>query len=123
MSARKFGAISLYSIGVLITLVLFCLFLSRSNHVLFPNAMLPAQLWEQATEWLALGAVPMAVASLIFYKTIFTEKPVHHKRKMLLIYTPAIICACFLMFWVCVWAIGFFNTFSHLIAENAFFIG
>lgn len=113
MSARKIGIILLYFVGVLITLILTATVISKSEYVLNQNAMLPTQLWEQATVWLALGTLPMSIASLLFYKTIFTEKPLHHKRKMILICTPAIICTGFLLYWLGIWIIGFLNLLLH----------
>lgn len=110
---KKAGVIILYSIGVLITLILLCLFLSRSDYVPYPDSMLPAPLEDLASEWLALGALPMSIASLLFDKTIFRQKSAQHKRNYLLLYLPAIICTCFFLYWTVVLAMGILITSLH----------
>lgn len=114
MSVKKIGVMIIYTIGVLMTLIMLYLFLSRSDYVPHPDSMLPASLWELSTEWLALGALPMAIASRLLDRTIFSQESGRDKKSRLLLYLPAILCTCFFLYWALVLAIGFFNTMIHI---------
>ena len=91
----------IYALGVLIVFALVCIFLSRSRYVPFPDAMLPKQLWELAVDWLALGTLPMAVASVLMRKAYETRG-----AKTSLVFLPAAICAAALLLWIGVWTAG-----------------
>ena len=91
----------MYALGALMVFTLACTFLSHSHYVPFPDAMLPKQLWELAVDWLALGALPMAAASVLMRKTYETRG-----AKTALVYLPAAICAAALLLQIGVWTAG-----------------
>ena len=80
----------IYSLGAAVTAILTLIFLSRAEFVPFPDAMLPMQIWELASIWLALGFLPMTAAAILFYRL---------KRRRI-IFVPAAVCAGFLIFWL-----------------------
>lgn len=103
---KKCSVTAVYALGALITLILLCMFISHSDIVPNPDAMLPMTQWEAASVWLAFGALPMAIASLLLDKTFAVRQTAHRMRNRLLIYAPAILCGCFLVFWIAVWGIA-----------------
>lgn len=110
MSAiKRMSVTAVYAVGTLMTAVLLCMFLSPSDFVPYPDAMLPAPLWQLATEWLAVGTLPMAAASRLFDRAFAAQR----RRIRLLIYAPAIICACFGIFWIAVWGIAILKMIFH----------
>ncbi len=110
--AGKILAAAVYGIGAAITLILCILFLSHSEAILFPEAMLPSQAWELASGWLALGFVPMLLASLAFYSVCGIRETKHRLRNSLLTFLPAAVCGGFLLFWAGTWCAGMFRTFA-----------
>lgn len=93
----------IYSVGALTVFALVCVFLSHSHYIPFPDAMLPTQLWELATDYLALGTLPMAAACALMRGAYDTRG-----GKTALVFLPAMICAAALLFWVGVWVVGIF---------------
>lgn len=103
---KKRSVTAVYALGALITGFLLCMFIAHSDFVPNPEAMLPMQQWEAASVLLAFGALPMAAASLLLDKVYAVRQTAHRRRNQLLIYAPAMICGCFLVFWIAVWAIA-----------------
>lgn len=105
----------IYGTGVAIVLVLLTAIALQSHIVLFPNAMLPMELYELASIWLAIGFVPMILFSFLFYKAFEISKSHHKKRNTIFIYLPAVICLLFLVYWLCILVIGMINTMYHMV--------
>ena len=101
---KKALVTAVYVLSSLITLALSGLFLSHSRYIPNPDAMLPMQLWELATVWLAFGAMPMAAACALMCSVRRT-----HGQKTLLVFLPALPCAAAALFWLCVWLVGLFR--------------
>ena len=80
----------IYFLGSLVTLILLLITISQSSYVLFPDAMLPMELHELTSIWLAIGFFPMFVVTL-FFKHFCSRK---------IIFLPSIICSLFLIFYV-----------------------
>lgn len=99
----------IYGIGAAIVLVLLMAVLFQSHIVIFPNAMLPMELRELASIWLAMGFIPMMIVSILFHKVFEISKSNHKKRNTVLIYIPAGICLLCIVFWFCVLGIGMIN--------------
>lgn len=110
---KKCSVTAVYALGALMTLILLCMFCSHSDTVFNPDAMLPMQIWEAATVLLAVGTLPMAIASLLLDKAYAVRQTAHRMRNQLLIYAPAIICGCFLIFWIAVWGIAILKMVFH----------
>lgn len=104
----------IYGFGVMVTFVLLLVFSAHSEVVLFPDAMLPAQLWELASGWLALGFVPMLVASILFCRIFQVMKSPNRVRNAVCVFIPSAVCGCFLVFRIAVWVVGIFNTMSGM---------
>lgn len=100
----------IYAIGVAIVLVLLTSVLIQSHIVIFPNAMLPMELHEIALIWLAIGFIPMLIASILFHRVFEISKSNHKKRNTILTYIPMSICLLCVVVWLCVFAIGMINT-------------
>lgn len=90
---QKIFLIVTYTFGTLLVILLTAIFLSGSNHIPFPDAMLPMRLDELAQIWLAIGALPLWLVSLVLQRTAFDGK-----RRMVLLYIPAVVCTIFLLF-------------------------
>lgn len=103
-----FGII--YCIGAFITLTLSIIFLSHSDIVMNPDAMLPFQLHEQAFMLLALGAIPMIISCYIVYQIFDIKNSYHYKRNGLLIFIPGIICVSCTIFIIGLLFIGMINS-------------
>lgn len=95
-----------YGTGAAIVLVLLMPIALQSHIILFPEAMLPMELRELASVWLAGGFVPMLVSSIFFYKAHGIAGSRHRKRNTVLIYIPAAVCLVCIVFWTCVLGIG-----------------
>ena len=104
----------IYGIGVAIVFVLLTTILFQSHIVLFPNAMLPMELRELASIWLAMGFIPMMIFSILFYKVFEISKSNYKKRNTILTYIPTVICLLCLVFWLCALVIGMINTMNHI---------
>lgn len=94
MSIEKLLVNILYAVGAAITAVLSVIILLRIDVVLNPDAMLPMQLWESATVWLAVGFFPMLIACIGAYEVNDIRLKSHAKRNTLLIFLPGILCFC-----------------------------
>lgn len=70
---------AIYALGVIMVAILLALIVSRSHIVLFPDAMLPMELHELSSTWLAFGFIPMIIFSILFYGYPFCSA----KRKLL----------------------------------------
>ncbi|MCM1182163.1 MAG: hypothetical protein NC337_02175, partial [Roseburia sp.] len=86
-------------IGVAIVLALLISVLSQSHIVIFPNAMLPMELHELALIWLAMGFIPMLIASILFHRVFEISKSNHKKRNTILTYIPTGICLLCVVVW------------------------
>lgn len=93
---NKIALTALYAGGCTVVAVLALLAAAGAGQVLFPNAMLPMELRELASAWLAIGFLPMASVSVRFYKVV--------RRKI--VFFPAGVCLAALVLWVGVWTIG-----------------
>lgn len=94
--AKKTTLTAVYCAGALAVLALLILAAAGPKCVLFPDAMLPMDLRELALAWLAIGFLPMLMASTHFYK-------VARKKAVFL---PAVMCLLSLLFWVGTWTVG-----------------
>lgn len=101
----------IYSIGTCIKLTLSAIFLSRSDIVINPDAMLPIQLYEEAFMLLAFGTTPMVISCYIVYKIFDIKNSYHYKRNWVLIFTPGIICASCMVFLIGLLFMGMINSF------------
>lgn len=97
----------LYVIGTMIVVVLSVIFLLHINFVPFPEAMLPAQLWELAVNWLAMGCIPMLIACVGMYTVNDVHTSAHAGRNTVLIFLPGMVCLCSLLFVAGTWICGF----------------
>lgn len=98
--AKETAFTTLYIVGVLIVAVLLLLAIAGPRYVPFPDAMLPADLRELAFAWLAIGFLPMLLASMRFHKMT--------RRK--LVFFPAAICLLALLVWIGAWTVGMFRS-------------
>ena len=87
---------ALYAGGCAVVAALVLLTAVGGGRVLFPEAMLPMELRELASAWLAVGFLPMLLVSTRFYKAV--------RRK--LVFLPAGVCLLAMLFWVGVWTAG-----------------
>lgn len=98
--AKKTVFNTLYVAGALVVTVLLLLTIAGPKYVPFPDAMLPMDLRELAFAWLAIGFLPMLLASVQFYKAV--------RRKA--VFLPAAICLLALLVWIGVWTVGMFRS-------------
>lgn len=91
--AKRTALAALYTAGTAAVVLLLLLTAIGSGQVLFPDAMLPMELRELASAWLAIGFLPMALVSVQFYKIV--------RRRA--VFLPAGVCLLALLFWVGVW--------------------
>lgn len=94
--AKRTAFAALYAGGTAATAALVLLTVIGAGRVPFPEAMLPMELREVASAWLAIGFLPMALVSVQVYKTV--------RRRAVLI--PAGVCLLAVLFWVGVWTAG-----------------
>ena len=117
---RKVGKLMvaiIYGIGVAIVLALLTAVLFQSHIVTFSNAMLPMELRELASIWLAMGFIPMMIFSILFHKVFEISKSNHKKRNTILTYIPTSICLLCTVFWLCIFVIGMINTMNHSVLK------
>lgn len=100
---------AIYGLGVITVLVLLALIVSRSHIVLFPDAMLPMELPELSSTWLALGFIPMLVFSILFSEVHEISESNHRIRNAVLLYLPTAVCLINFLFWACIWGAGIIN--------------
>ena len=91
---------ALYAGGALAVAVLSLLAVAGPKYVPFPDSMLPVDLRELAFAWLAIGFLPMLLASARFYKAV--------RRKA--VFLPAAICLLALLVWIGAWTVGMFRS-------------
>jgi flagellar biosynthesis protein FliQ len=101
----------IYSIGTCITLLLSIIYLSHSDIIINPDAMLPFQLYEEAFMLLAFGAIPMVIACYVVYKVYEIKNSYHHKRNRIIIFIPGIICVSCATFIFGLLFVGMINSF------------
>lgn len=94
--AKRTALAALYTAGTAAVALLLLLTAIGSGRVLFPDAMLPMELRELASAWLAIGFLPMVLVSVQFYEIV--------RRKA--VFLPAGVCLLALLFWVGVWTVG-----------------
>ncbi|MBD5161802.1 MAG: hypothetical protein HDT14_07295 [Oscillibacter sp.] len=94
--AKRAALAALYTAGTAVVVLLLLLTAIGSGQVLFPDAMLPMELRELASAWLAIGFLPMVLVSAQLYKIV--------RRKA--VFLPAVACLLALLFWVGVWTVG-----------------
>lgn len=111
--AYKIAVGLIYGVGVIIVFILVLLILFQVRTVLNPDAMLPTELRELASIWLAMGCGPMLIASILFSNAYRISESTYKKRNTILIYIPGIICSINLVLWVGVLAIGMINMFIN----------
>lgn len=105
--AKRTAIAALYAAGTAAVVLLLLLTAIGTGRVLFPEAMLPMELRELASAWLAIGFLPMALVSARFYKIV--------RRKA--VFLPAGACLLALLFWIGVWTAGIVGTLVVMGAE------
>lgn len=80
---------AIYFLGAAFVAVLTPLYFAQVSIIPFPDAMLPLELWELAQLWLALGFLPMSIATILFRRK--------SSRRGKLFFVPAIICLGFVI--------------------------
>ena len=98
--AKETAFTTLYISGVLAVAVLLLLTIAGPRYIPFPDAMLPMDLRELALAWLAIGFLPMLLASTRFHKMT--------RRK--LVFLTAAVCLLALLVWIGAWTIGMFRS-------------
>jgi len=94
--AKQAAVTAAYGVGTLAVAVLLFLTAAGPRCVLYPEAMLPMDLRELASAWLAIGFLPVLMASAALYKRV--------RRKM--VYLPTVVCLISLLYWFMVWTVG-----------------
>ena len=90
----------IYGIGVLIVIYHMGLLIFAGSVVPYPDAMLPSPYWEIVPFRLAMGAIPMTLASIFFWRRNRLGQSGRRKRNFILCFLPAIICLLCMMFYV-----------------------
>lgn len=90
----------IYGIGVLIVIYHLGLVIFAGNVVPYPDAMLPSPYWEIVPFRLAMGAIPMTLASIFFWRSNELEQSGKRKRNFILTFLPAVICLLCFAFYV-----------------------
>lgn len=80
---------TIYILGAAIVAILTLIFFAQVKIILFPAAMLPMEFWELAQLWLAVGFLPMSIATILF------RRKTARRGKIFLV--PAIICFGFII--------------------------
>lgn len=96
----------IYGIGVIIVLILLGCMFSSPHIILNPDSMLPMELHELSSIWLALGFVPMIVITILFYKVHQISQNYHKIINSIIVYIPSVICLLCFIYWICIWLIG-----------------
>lgn len=108
---------AIYGVGVIIVLILLAFIVFQSHIVLFPDAMLPMELHELASTWLAFGSIPMLLFSILFYEAHEISESNQKVRNAVLTYLPAAICLINVLFWACLWGIGLINMMKTMLGQ------
>lgn len=93
---------ALYGFGATIVAILLLLTAIGAYSVPFPTAMLPLNLRELASAWLAIGFLPMSIASVQMSRFCRPRS----RGKKLLLYLPAAVCLGALLSWIIAWTVG-----------------
>lgn len=89
----------IYGLGVLIVIYHLGLVIFAGSVVPYPDAMLPSPYWEIVPFRLAMGAIPMTLASIFFWRGNLLGKSKSRKRNLALTFLPAVICLlCFVFY-------------------------
>ena len=94
--AKRTALYALYAGGCAAVALLVLLTAVGGGRVLFPEAMLPMELRELASAWLAIGFPPMVLVSRRIYLSV--------RRKI--VFLPSAVCLLALLRWVGVWTVG-----------------
>ena len=94
--AKQTTIAALYAGGTTTVMALVLLTAVGGGRVLFPEAMLPMELRELASAWLAIGFLPMVLVSRQIYLSV--------RRKI--VFLPSAVCLLALLCWVGVWTMG-----------------
>ena len=97
---------AIYVIGILVVIYHICLAVFAGNVVPYPDVMLPATYLEIASMRLAFGAIPMLLASVLFWHCNRLGESVYRRRKQLFVFLPAAICLLCMFFYIVlfIWA-------------------
>ena len=106
----------IYTVGVLIVIYHLGLFLFAGNVVPYPDAMLPSPYWDIVPFRFALGAIPMALVSIFFWKRNRLGQSTHRKRNWILTFLPAAICLLCLLFYLGLTIVSMVSLFVRLSA-------
>ena len=89
----------IYGIGVLIVIYHLGLLIFAGSVVPYPDAMLPSPYWEIVPFRLAMGAIPMTLASIFFWRGNELAQSEKRKRNFILTFLPTTICLlCFVFY-------------------------
>lgn len=89
-----------YGLGVLIVIYHLGLALFKGNVVPYPEAMLPSTYLEIVSFRLALGAIPMILASISFWHGNCLGQSRHRKRNFIFAFLPSVICLLCMIFYM-----------------------
>lgn len=89
-----------YAVGVLTVIYHLGLVLFAGNVVPYPDAMLPSSYWEIVPFRFALGAIPMTLASIFFWRCNRLDQSKSRKRNLILTFLPAAICLLCMLFYL-----------------------
>ena len=109
----KITANIIYSLGVIIVLMLGCMFLFGSREPINPEAMLAFSWREQAFIGLAFGSIPMLLASFFVYRFNNIKESPHKKWLFCLIFLPGFICGACALYIAGILAGGYINMFVN----------
>ena len=104
----------IYTLGVITMFILLALIVSQSHIVLFPDVMLPMELHELSSTWLAFGFIPMLIISVLFFEVHEFSERSHKIRNTILLFLPTAICLINALFWICIWGIGIVNMINTM---------
>lgn len=100
MEKKRLLSVAVYVVGAFAVTILTIIRMVKYDIVLFPDAMLPMELYELASVWLAWGFVPMTAASVIFYRVFHIAQGRNKMLSTLAVFLPAAVCGGFLLQWV-----------------------
>lgn len=83
----------LYGFGVLLVIMYSTMYLSFSDRVLNPHAMIPFTVHDVGETALMLGFIPMTIATILFQLVFKPGETAHKVRNTVLIWIPSAICA------------------------------
>lgn len=89
-----------YGLGVLIVIYHLGLALFKGNVVPYPDAMLPSTYLEIVAFRLTIGAIPMTLASISFWRRNCLGQSRRRKINFILAFLPAAICLFCMIFYV-----------------------